>query len=165
MIQNFWFIFKPEIEALFKMADITSIQSQWITKPNISPCCLFVHVNFSSGISSILELVAFGFIDTSLFEKSVSFPARRQMALFRPDDFRSTISVIAIFKLIRDKYTLQVVEKAFTIVQMLFSTSFGNRLIPMTYDQVKGGFTKILNCEQQSHNGQYDSNRYQHVIL
>ena len=87
------------------------------------------------------------------------------MASFRPDDFRSTISVIAIFKLIRDKYTLQVVEKAFKVVQMLFSTSFGNRLIPMTYDQVKGGFTKNVNCEQQSHNGQYDSNRYQHVIF
>ena len=53
------------------------------------------------------------------------------MASFRPDDFRSTISVIAIFKLIRDKYTLQVVEKAFKVIQMLFSISLGNRLIDM----------------------------------
>jgi len=87
------------------------------------------------------------------------------MASFRPDDFRSTISVIAIFKFIRDRYTLQVVEKAFKVVQMQFSTSFGNRLIHITYDHVKGGFIKLLNCEQQSHNGQYDANRYQHVIL
>ena len=55
------------------------------------------------------------------------------MASFRPDDFRSTISVIAIFKLIRDKYTLQVVEKAYKVVQMLFSTSLGNSMIHMTY--------------------------------
>ena len=87
------------------------------------------------------------------------------MASFRPDDFRSTISVIAIFKLIRDKYTLQVVEKAFKVIQMLFSTPLDNRLIHMTNDQIKGGFTKIANCEQPSHNGQYDSNRYQHVIF
>ena len=71
------------------------------TIPNINPCCLLVQVNFFLSGSSSSELL----VEICLLDKdiSVSFPDRLQMASSKPEDFRSTISVSAIFKLIRDR--------------------------------------------------------------